>query len=203
MKTKDSAEMFKPADENQISEIEAEIPRERLIYKKRKNVEIFVTPQKKYIVDASFGDARHEMRILTKFSNTRLEIENLVCQMIRYPHEECIQAESALKVMIGNRVQPGMVNDLKKSVGNRGCTHLNNLFQEVCYTVIQGQGTFARAELGRVFKGISEEQIYKIFIMFKPDMIDSCVCYSKDSHFLQSIEKASLPKGAEHLKPIK
>ena len=105
--------------------------------------------------------------------------------------------------MIGKRVQPGMVSELKKSVGNLGCTHLNNLFQEACYTVAQGQSTFARAELGRVFKGISEEQIYKIFVMFKPDMINSCVCYTKDSQFMQAIERASLPKGAEHLKPIK
>ena len=156
MEIKENTQIFETTDENQLSELEAEIPKESLIYEKRKNVEIFVTPQKKYIVDVHLEDQKHEMRLLVKFSNTRLEIEKLACQIKRYPHEECIQAESALRAMIGKRVQPGMVNDLKECVGNRGCTHLNNLFQEACYTVAQGQSTFARAELGRVFKGISE-----------------------------------------------
>lgn len=206
MDNKAAARAAAQVDENQLSEAdqtETDPDKGLFVYEKKKNVKIYITPKKNLIVEVRHEDGRHELNLAVTFSQQNLNIIDVQCKMEKYPHKECIQAASALRDMIGKKVQSGLMNGLKEVIGNKGCTHLNNLFQEACYSVVQGQGALGRLELGKLFQGITNEQIYKIFLMFKPEMIDSCVAYASGADLMQTLEKTTLPPGAERLKPPK
>jgi len=189
--------------EHQLAKIATKLSKGKNIYKKKKDVEIYLISKKELLVEVCHEDKRHSMKLAVIFSHPNLVINDVQCKMEIYPHKECIQAISSLRIMIGKRVQPGIMKESMKIVKNNGCTHLNNLFQEACYSVIQGQGIFARHELEKLFPGISSEQITKILMMFRPELIDSCVSFTKRSGFMQILEKTPLPPGAERLKTIK
>nr|HID59085.1 DUF2889 domain-containing protein [Desulfobacterales bacterium] len=174
----------------------------KLLYRKKKDIEVHITPEKRFVVKVGHSDEKHRLELVVTFSHPHLSVEDIQCKMERYPHKECITAVSSLRAMVGKRVGPGLMNELRELVGNRGCTHLNNLFQEACYSLVQGQAVFGESELRRLFPGISEEQIFKIFIRFKPDLIDSCVRYADGNDYMKRLENTPLPPGAELLKPV-
>lgn len=172
------------------------------VYQKKKDVKIYITPEKNLLVEVSLEDKNHELSLATTFSPHKLNIMDIKCEMKRCPHNECRLALPSLDVIIGERVRPGIAEILKKAVGSNGCTHLNNLFQEACYSVIQGQGVLGRSELEKLFEGITDDQVKKIFLMLKPDLVDSCVCLKQGNGFIENLEKTDLPPGAELLKPV-
>jgi hypothetical protein len=84
----------------------------------------------------------------------------------------------------------------------KGCTHLVNLFHEACYNIALAQATHGKEALNQSFPGIKDEQLYKIFLWFKPDLKNSCVRYEENSELMQRIETATVPEGAESLKAL-
>jgi hypothetical protein len=87
-------------------------------------------------------------------------------------------------------------------VVRKGCTHLINLFHEACYNLTQAQGVYGKEDLSIYFPGITEEQIFKIFFWFRPEIKNSCVRYSKGSPFMQKVEQVELPEKAEKLRVV-
>ena len=165
----------------------------KVLYTKKKDVTIYLTPENKLLVTATHVDFRHKMELEIKFSLPHLIIEDVRSEMKRYPHEECIQARDSLRLMIGKQVKPGIMKTLKKLLGNKGCTHLTNLFQESCYSVIQGQGIARRQDLDSMVPGLSLEQTTKILIGLRPELVDSCFSYIAGGKFLRAAEQAVLP----------
>lgn len=165
----------------------------KLLYTKRKDVVIFLTPEDRLLVTATHVDCRHDMEIEIEFSQPLLTIEAVRSKMNRFPHEECIEAKDFLRLMIGEHVEPGIMKTVKKRMGSKGCTHLTNLFQEVCYSVIQGQGLARRQDLERLVPGLGPEQTSKILIDLRPELIDSCFSYIRGGKFFRAVERAVLP----------
>lgn len=165
----------------------------KVLYTKRKNVMICLTPENKLLVTATHVDFRHEMEMEVEFSQPSLIIEDVRSKMKLFPHEECVQARDSLRLIIGKQVKPGLMRAVKKLMGNTGCTHLTNLFQEVCYSVIQGQGIARRQDLERMVPGLSQEQTAKILIDLRPELIDSCFSFITGGKFLRAVERAVLP----------
>jgi hypothetical protein len=165
----------------------------RVIYTKRKDLTIHLTPENKLRVTASHDDFRHQMELKIEFSQPRLIIEDVRSKMMLYPHEECIEARNSLRLMIGKQVKRGIMKTLKELLGNRGCTHLTNLFQEACYSVVQGLGIARRQDLERMVPGLTPEQTAKILIALDSDLIDSCYAYIAGSKFLEAVEQAVVP----------
>ena len=165
----------------------------KALYTKRKDVTIHLTPENKLWVTASHDDFRHKMELRIKFSQPQLIIEDVRSEMKLYPHEECIEARDSLRMMIGQQVKPGIMKTLKTLLGSGGCTHLTNLFQEACYSVIQGQGIARRQDLAQMVPGLSVEQTTKILMVLRSELIDSCYNYIAGGKFLSAAEKAVLP----------
>ena len=175
---------------------------ERLLYNRKKNVDIFLLPSgRKYRVVAELQDAVHHMRISMIVNHPSLRIKEIECEMPGVPDPLCQKARNCLEPMIGKQVAPGLTRGMGK-MAREGCTHLINLFHDACYNVLQAQGVLGKEELGAAFPGITEKQIYKIWFWFKPEIKNSCVRYIDESAFMQSVKSVELPKGAEKLQAM-
>lgn len=170
------------------------------IYQKKKEVEIYLTPQKELRVEVTLHDPSHEMKCVVWFSHPDLIITDIQAEMETYPHRECIRASESLRVMIGKRMKRGILKEAYRAIKNRGCTHLINLFQEACYAVIQGQGLFRRGVLETMCPHLTPDQVAKIMFTLRPDLIDSCISFIPGSRFMNLLEGTPFPLDEECLK---
>lgn len=164
-----------------------------ILYTKQKDVTITLTPELQLHVATCHNDVRHHMELTILFSQPRLIIEDLTCTMHRYPHDACTDARDALRPMIGQPMQPGIIRAAYACVGRNGCTHLTSLFQEACYAVIQGLGIYRREDLQQMVPGLSPAQTTKILLSLRPELIDSCTAWKREGDFITAAEKAVLP----------
>ena len=174
-----------------------------ILYTKTKEVTIHLTSKKKLLVTVTHDDFRHKMELLIEYSQPQLIIDDVRCNMKKYPHPGCIDALDALRVMIGEKVKPGIMKKANQLLGGHGCTHLNNLFQEACYSVIQGLGIYRRQDLEQMVPGLSLAQTAKVLIELRPELIDSCISFIPQSDFIQTVEQAVLPENPKITEFIK
>lgn len=172
------------------------------IYRKTKTLDIDLTPDSKLRVTVSHDDPRHYMSLIVVFTMPGLIIETIECTMVRFPREECPLAESSLKEMVGMQMAPGIVKLAREKNAGKGCTHLNNLFHEACYAVIQGQGIYRRGQIEKLLPGLDSEQIFKIMLMLRPQLLDSCVAFNANSNLMCAVEKAQLPLKGDELEDL-
>ena len=170
------------------------------LYKKNKTVEIYLTPENKLQTEVRHIDPRHNLKLSVLFATPTLIIEDIECEMEQIPHQECIKAKSALKSLIGQRVQPGIIKLAQRKLNGIGCAHLNNLFHEAVYSVFQGMGLYVRQVMKKLYPDISIEQMYKLVLKIRPELIDSCVCYTPQSDLMQTFENTPFPNMEEALK---
>ncbi|MFC1858096.1 DUF2889 domain-containing protein [Thermodesulfobacteriota bacterium] len=174
----------------------------RLLCNRKKDVDIYLLPgNRQYSVKAVMQDGVHHMQINMIVNEPSLEIEEISCEMHSVPDPICSNAKNFLKSMVGKRVAIGLTRELNHSA-REGCTHLVNLFYEACFNITLAQATYGKETLCSSFPGLTEEQMYKIFLWFKPEIEDSCVRYDRDAPFLQRAKKADLPEGAEQIKEL-
>ena len=114
------------------------------LYRKGKEVAIYLTDKKQLCAEVGMVDERHRMSCMVTFSQPDLIIKNVQCRMEKYPHADCPKAESSLEAMIGKSVKPGVVQAVAKSIRDSSCTHLLELFHQACYSVIQARGLYGR-----------------------------------------------------------
>jgi hypothetical protein len=172
------------------------------IYRKIKALDIDLIEESKLRVAVSHDDSRHCMSLTVIFTIPRLVVETIDCTMKQFPHEECLLAESALQEMVGMQVEPGIFKLLKNKEGGKGCIHLNNLFHEACYAVIQGMGIYGRRQIEKLLPELDHLQLHKIIIMLWPEWLDTCVVYDAHSKSMCNVEKAQLRLEGDELKDL-
>ena len=172
------------------------------IYRKTKTVDIDLTPDSKLRVTVSHDDSRHDISLMVVFTVPGLVIETIECTMVRFPHGECLLVESSLKEMVGMQMAPGIIKLAKEKNSGKGCTHLNNLFHEACYAVIQGQGIYRRGKIEKLLPGLDSEQVLKIMLMLRPQLLDSCVAFNANSNLMCAVKKAQLPLEGDELQDL-
>lgn len=175
---------------------------ERLLCHQRKSVRVFLLPSgKQFRVIAERQDEVHHMRLNMLVNQPSLRIMEIQCEMPGVPDALCRQAVTYFDPLIGRRVRPGLMHTLKTSPQS-GCTHLVNLFQEACYNLTLAQSVRGREEVTGMFPGITEEQLYTIFMWFRPELHNSCVRYADSSSFMERLKNAKMPPKAEKLRAI-
>ena len=170
------------------------------LYRKRKDVAIYLTEKKQLCVEVSMDDPRHRMSCTVTFSQPELIVQDVCGRMEKYPHPDCSKAESCLEVMIGKSVKPGVLQAEAKSMRDSSCTHLLDLFREACYSVLQGMGLYGRQVLKELHPELSDEQVSKIFFKLMPALLDSCVAYQSGNNFVKMLENVPFPMDKEKLK---
>ncbi|UCF91641.1 MAG: DUF2889 domain-containing protein [Desulfobacterales bacterium] len=175
---------------------------ERLICNRKKNVDVFLLPSgKQFRAVAEMQDGVHHMRISMIVNQPSLRITAIECEMPGVPDPVCSKARNCLQAMIGKRVLPGLARELKNEA-HQSCTHLLNLFHEACYNLTLAQSIFGKEELNTLFPNITEEQVFNIFLWFRPELEGSCVRYAANSPFMQKVSAVPMPPGAEKLKAV-
>ena len=176
--------------------------KERKLYNRKKNTDVYLLPSgRQFRAVVEMQDGLHHMRLDMIVNQPSLRIREIKCEMPGVPDAICRKAQDCLAPLVGKRVAPGIMHGMEQ-VTHEGCTHLINLFHEACYNLTQAQSVTGREELPTVFPGIEEEQLYKIFFWFRPDMKNSCIRYNEDSPFLQRVQQIKAPEGAEKLRAI-
>jgi len=174
--------------------------RERRLSRRQKKVDVFLLPSgKQFRVIAEMQDSVHHMRITVVIDQPSLIIRKIDCEMIAVPDELCRDALTFFDPLIGKRVAGGVMRNLKISK-NQGCTHLVDLFRDACYNIPLAQSQLGEEQLTALFPGITDEQLYNIFLWFKPDLENSCIRYASDSPFMSKLNNTPMPDGAEKLR---
>lgn len=152
-----------------------------------------------YDICERMQDGVHHMRLSMTVNEPSLKITEISCEMVSFPDPVCLKARRCLDSMVGKRIVPGITKSLN-GLASEGCTHLINLFHEACYNITLAQAIYGKEALSASFPGITEAQLYKIFLWFKPELENSCVRYGENARFMQEVKKAQVPEGAEALK---
>jgi hypothetical protein len=178
------------------------IKERRLLCTRKKHVDVYLLPGgRQYGVEAEMNDGVHHIKIEMVVNEPSLKIKAISCDMLSVPDEICRSAMHCLDSMVGKRISQGLTRGMSQ-LAYKGCTHLVNLFHEACYNIALAQATRGKEALNQSFPGIKDEQLYKIFLWFKPDLKNSCVRYEENSELMQRIETATVPEGAESLKAL-
>lgn len=178
--------------EKHLTSVNAET--ERRLCTRRKNVDVFLMPLSKQLrVVAEMEDSVHHLCIDMVVRQTSLRITAITCDMPSIPDQICCQARDCLDHLIGLRVAPGLTRLIRKKAP-AGCTHLADLFHDACYNLTMAQGVITEEKLIALYPGISKAQIYNIFMMFRPELRNSCIRYADSSPFMEIVDSASLPE---------
>ncbi len=181
-----------PVNEKYLTPVSTET--EKRLCTRRKNVDIFLLPLTRQLhVVAEMEDNVHHLHIDMIVNQASLRITSITCDMASVPDQICRQARDCFDHLIGQRVGPGLARGLKQKAPE-GCTHLSNLFHDACYNLILAQGVATEEHLIAQYPGISEAQIYNIFMMFRPELRNSCIRYADTSPFMEIVDSASLPE---------
>lgn len=174
----------------------------RLLCSRHKRVAVSMLPTGKQLhVVAEMEDSVHHLRIDMVVNQPSLRICSIECDMQSIPDQICCQSQNFFERLIGRRVKPGLVGELKQEA-NTGCTHLTDLLHDACYNLTMAQGVVAKEELTAIFPDITNEQMYKIFLLFKPELYNSCVRYAESSPFMERVNNAGFPEEAKKIPAI-
>jgi hypothetical protein len=178
-----------------MSANEEYIGQERLLCSRKKNVDVFLLPSgNQYRVIAHMEDGTHEMRLIMVVNRPWLRIKTIDCEMRKVPDTLCRSARKLFDSFIGQRIAAGFLSKLKHMA------HLINLFHDACSTLKLAQGEMGKEELNARFPGLTEDQLYKFFLWFEPEIRNSCVRYVDDSPYMEMLSKVEMPKGAAELR---
>lgn len=179
-----------------MSEKNTENNNEKRICYRHKQTDIFLLPSGKQLrVVAEMKDSIHHLCVNMVVNHPSLRIRSITCDMISVPNALCRQAINCFEQLIGRRVLSGILAGNQKNP-SIGCTHLTNLLYDACYNLFMAQGRILRNQLNEFFPEITEAQIIKFALMFRPELLDSCVRYSKTSPFIETVNNSSLPENA-------
>jgi len=175
---------------------------EKLLCSRHKRVAVSMLPTGKQLrVVAEMEDNVHHLRIDMIVNRPSLRIHSIQCEMKSIPDKICNQAHDFFNDLIGRRIKSGLLRELKlKQV--KGCTHLTDLFHDACYNLTMAQGVVGKEELTEMFPDLTEAQMYNIFLIFRPDLCNSCVRYDEASSFMEKVNNAQLPEKARRLAAI-
>src|SRR5208337_5689092 len=176
---------------------------ERLLCERRKSVKVLLLPSgRQFRAIAEMEDEVHHLRLNIVVNRPSLKIEEIHCEMPGVPDAICRQAARFFDPLIGCCVRPGLMNELKASPQS-GCTHLLNLFHEACYNLTFARGVRGREQIRAMFPDIiTEEQLFSMFLWFRPELHNSCVRYADGSPFMESVRNAKMPARAEKIRAV-
>lgn len=142
------------------------------------------------IIIGRLKDSYHEMSAEISFSFPALEILDLKGKLIRYPHNECVDAEKFFDKLKGVRVSRNFyAKIMERTGGPLGCVHMNNLIYEMGMSAVQAR--FARFdELAPAdFECLPKPQKIKIYLEWMPGIKNGCTAWAEDSPMVKEAEK--------------
>ena len=141
---------------------------------RKRDTSVEFTPEKTLRVTSVFSDPYHEIELIGVFTHPDLEILELHPRIIRHPHGACRETVDTLQGMIGEKVRPGLMKEVLRKTGNQGCFHLSGVFRDTIEGALFGRGRRVRQILSELYPDISYAQTYKVALMIRPELMNSC-----------------------------
>ena len=171
-------------------------PERRLLTNRKQDITVYLLPDGKHFqVEAEMQDEIHHMRIrMTVGNHPYLKIKAVEFEMPGVPDPLCTEACRLAEVLVGQNAMSGLKYGSKDDK-NKTCLLLKSLFRAACTVLLQGVSYVSEEELTETFPGITEEQRFKIYTSFRPDMKNSCLRYADDSPFMHRVKEAAWVEG--------
>ncbi len=150
----------------------------------RRDIEIkaYWEDEEKILVEGRLSDSYHEMTANVKFSFPKLEILEVQCKFIRYPHDECLLAMNYIKDIEGLRVGKDFYKLLMEKIGGpKGCVHLNNLIYEIGMSAVQGRFAKWDEMAPSDFSSLPKPKRIKLYLQFMPGLKNGCSAWGETS----------------------
>ncbi len=160
------------------------------IFKREIYMKSFWTKKETIIVEGKIADSYHEMSAKVEFSFPKLEILDIECSFIRYPHEECLDAMKYIHEIKGLRVGKNFYRDLTERIGGpKGCIHLNNLLYEMGMSAVQAR--FARWDemAPPEILNMPKKKWVKLSLQMMPGLRDGCSAWASTSKIVKEAEE--------------
>jgi len=165
----------------------------REIFKREILMKAFWTEKETILVEGKISDSYHEMTANIEFSFPGLEIVNIECSFIRYPHEECLDALKNIEGVKGLRVGKRFYYELMERIGGpKGCIHLNNLIYEMGMSAVQGR--FARWDemAPPELLNMPKPKWVKMTLQMMPGLRDGCSAWASTSKMVKEADEEEI-----------
>lgn len=162
----------------------------REIFKRDINIRSYWTEDEEILVEGKISDSYHEMDAKIRFSFPKLEILQVECSFIRYPHDECLEALNYINDITGLKVGRNFYNSLMEKVGGpRGCVHLNLLIYEMGMSAVQAR--FARWDemAPPELLSLPKPKQVKLSLQMMPGLRDGCIAWASTSPMVKRAEE--------------
>jgi hypothetical protein len=110
-----------------------------------------------------------------------MEITDIKGEFTRSFYGNCVETLPILQEAVGIRIGPGLIKNITALIGNaKGCRRMADMILDGCDQVIN-KFTFDMMSQMKPIKDEERAAAQREFIKANPQLIGSCIAYSKDS----------------------
>lgn len=110
-----------------------------------------------------------------------LEIADIKGEINRSPYKRCADTLPVLQEAVGIRISTGLIKNINAFIGGeRGCRRLADMILEGCDQVVNRFTASAIRQMADI-KPEEMAAAQREFLKMNPQLIGSCIAYSKDS----------------------
>lgn len=107
------------------------IPVKKLVSKRDIGIEAFELTDGKMMLEATFLDPYHLIRLNITLEPHSRTIIGAKCEFTNYPHTQCVGLATKAKEIIGIQIKRGVTKEILSKIGGcDGCVHLKELVLE-------------------------------------------------------------------------
>lgn len=110
-----------------------------------------------------------------------MEIADIKGEISRSPYKKCIETLPVLQEAVGVRISTGLIKNINAFIaGEKGCRRMADMILEGCDQVVN-RFTFSSIRQMADIKPEDRAAAQREFLKMNPQLIGSCIAYSKDS----------------------
>ncbi|MDP6602483.1 MAG: AMP-binding protein [Phycisphaerales bacterium] len=166
------------------------------------NIDLYEDGDEHLVLVGTFHDSEHLIRLEVAIGVAERQILRSDLNMIRSPFPVCSEVKKTAQLLVGLRVERGVLNEISSRLGGRtGCSHI----REIAASIMQFVATYLvriRAGVRPFDEEFLREPAEDRFRLTRELLQDSCLAYSQLTvHGLD--EKVGIRRlGEEHGSPI-
>jgi len=111
-----------------------------LQYMRNKLITVAREDENTLVVDGILDDDLYSLRVKVGISLCEMKIVSIEGNWNRWTTPECWRAIAPLQEAVGLRIQPGMRQNIQKTVSRKACRHFANVLLECCHAAKEAAG---------------------------------------------------------------
>lgn len=148
-----------------------------LTFTRMKHIGVERPSKDRVIAHGFLDDYIYSMELDVEFALPQYEITRVSGRMKRFTTPECPRADEVLQQAVGMRIEPGLREQVKKTIGRAGCRHYATLLNECCDAVVSASIGFARQDLEDEGAPADDEAVRNRLLDMLPSLKNGCIAY--------------------------